>query len=180
MKTSLHHTLRIFMLLLISCKSVELKTMEQLGHRINVRSENESVSVGLITAPVGIPISPDKQYFWFDNGVILNTQGGYSGKLLHGNAVMHYRINKQLKEQGQYHYGLKEGKWYLWGTNGVLKEIQSWKSGLRQGKTILYDSVGLEKATIKYKGGLEVKKKDHKISKWLNKKLQRVFRKKQS
>lgn len=180
MKTSLHHMLGIFMLLLFSCKSVELKTMEQLGNRINVRTENESVSVGLITAPAGILISPEKQYFWFDKGGILNTQGGYSGKLLHGNVVVHYRMNKQLKEQGKYRYGLKEGKWYLWDTDGVLKEIQSWKAGLKQGKTILYDSIGVEKATIKYKNGLEVKQKNHKISKWLKKKIQRVFRKKQS
>ena len=180
MKTSLHHTLKIFMLLLVSCKSVELKTMEQLGNRINVRTENESVSVGLITAPVGMALAPDKQYFWFNKGVVLSTQGGYSGKLLHGSSVVHYRMNKQMKEQGQYRYGLKEGKWLLWGPNGCLKERQSWKSGLKQGKTILYDSVGVEKAKVRYKHGLEVKQKDHKISKWLKKKLQRVFSRKQS
>ena len=41
---------------------------------------------------------------------ILVTQGGYNGRLLNGDFRVFYP-NKNLKENGNYQFGLKEGTW---------------------------------------------------------------------
>lgn len=71
----------------------------------------------------------DRYYAWFDKGRIGRSQGGYSGKLLHGKYTAWYYASRQLKEQGVYESGLKNGVWLLWEEDGRLKEKQNWNKG---------------------------------------------------
>jgi len=75
-------------------------------------------------------LKTDRRYTWFDKGAIGNTQGGYSGKLLHGVYTSWYLPSKQLKEKGEYVYGLKEGIWLYWAESGQIRETENWKKGV--------------------------------------------------
>ena len=70
-------------------------------------------------------------YFWFKSKTILSTQGAYQGHLLHGLYQENYS-SKQLKIQGYYKYGLKNGTWSYWDEQGKLTEQENWKKGVLQ------------------------------------------------
>lgn len=93
-----------------------------------------------------------RMYSWYSSNQIQNTQGGYDSRLLHGDYVSKY-INKNLKEKGQYKYGLKKGTWKQWFENGQLKSITKWKNGQLNGQFIQYDQNNFTYRTGKYKNG---------------------------
>ena len=74
-------------------------------------------------------IKSDRLYYWYSSNGIHSSQGGYSGKLLNGwyNA---YYLNKNLKEQGIFKKGLKDGIWKNWKEDGTLSLVTRWKKGL--------------------------------------------------
>jgi hypothetical protein len=86
-------------------------------------------------------IDSQKKYYWFANNQIQGTQGGYSGKLLHGLYTAFY-LNKNLKEQGMYVHGLKEGSWKSWNEDGTLAFEINYKVGIAEGKYHVYDKTG--------------------------------------
>lgn len=67
-------------------------------------------------------------YSWFKSKTILSTQGAYQGGLLNGLYQENYP-NKQLKAQGNYVYGLKNGIWRFWNEKGELIKEERWKKG---------------------------------------------------
>lgn len=87
-------------------------------------------------------IATDSQlsYTWFSGHYIRITQGGYSGRLLHG-YYQDFYLSKNLKEAGGYKNGLKEGVWKSWNEEGLLKEEVKWKHGLKHGKQLLYPGI---------------------------------------
>lgn len=76
-------------------------------------------------------IKPQKEvrYTWYKAKSILTTQGAYQGDLLHGVYQENY-ANKQLKVQGTYKYGLKNGIWRYWDEAGKLVKEENWKNGV--------------------------------------------------
>ena len=68
-------------------------------------------------------------YFWYGANLIHFTQGGYSGKLLNGEYNEYY-LNKNLKEQGFFKAGLKDGIWKSWNEDGSLAQQATWKKGI--------------------------------------------------
>jgi len=80
------------------------------------------------------PVTPNLQaksglfYYWYEANEIHMTQGGYSGKLLNGVYTEYYK-NKNLKTQGGFKNGLKDGHWKSWNTDGVLLSDTDWKHG---------------------------------------------------
>lgn len=76
-------------------------------------------------------IKPKKEvrYTWYKAKSILTTQGAYHGDLLHGVYQENY-ANKQLKVQGVYKYGLKNGTWRYWDETGKLVKEENWKNGV--------------------------------------------------
>ncbi len=124
----------------------------------------------------------EKTYTWYMKNSILVTQGNYSGKLLHGTYTKYYCKTNQLAEKGDYKYGLKEGIWSEWNSNGTFLSNVTYKKGLKKGKAIFYDSSGniiekcsfkddkkhgksysyvngVEQKTVKYKNGIVKEKK---------------------
>lgn len=66
-------------------------------------------------------------YFWFSSGRIHQTNGGYDGKLLHGE----YKVTDEehrLLEQGNFRMGRKWGYWYTWYPNGKLRSLTRYRS----------------------------------------------------
>lgn len=85
--------------------------------------------------------NPLSDYYWFSNGQIRSTQGGYSGKLIHG-LYSDYYLNNQLKEQGYFNMGLKDGEWKSWSEEGGLKTRVNYKNGQTNGTFYKYDTSG--------------------------------------
>jgi len=68
-------------------------------------------------------------YYWYSANQLHVTQGGYGGQLLNG-AFTEYYQNKNLKEQGSFKRGLKDGVWKSWNTDGTLKQVVKWEEGV--------------------------------------------------
>jgi len=90
-----------------------------------------------------LKLSPDskKSYYWYAANKITKTQGGYAGKLLHGN-YQKFIENDILQEYGQFKKGLKTGQWKEWYSNGRLKKVSQWQSGEENGRFEMYDDQG--------------------------------------
>jgi antitoxin component YwqK of YwqJK toxin-antitoxin module len=74
-------------------------------------------------------IKNDRYYFWYLNKVIHSTQGGFSGQLLNGHYVSYYP-DKNLKEEGDFKRGLKDGTWKTWNQKGDLTAVVTWNDGV--------------------------------------------------
>jgi len=92
---------------------------------------------------------PSKHYFWYKSQLILQTQGGGSGSLLHGPFTC-YHPNKQLESSGQFREGLKDGIWRYWTDRGNLVKQESWSKGILKGNQLYYDSLGTVNRKVKY------------------------------
>jgi hypothetical protein len=126
MKNILKLLLMVLLPAFMACKTPEWNINTYESVRWN---DAETRIHAFFTAEREEKLSIEKNYAWFDKGVIGSTQGGYSGKLLHGKYVAWYSSSRQLKEQGFYARGLKDGVWLLWQEDGRLKEKQKWKAG---------------------------------------------------
>jgi hypothetical protein len=74
-------------------------------------------------------IKNDRYYFWYLNKVIHSTQGGFSGQLMNGHYVSYYP-DKNLKEEGDFKRGLKDGTWKTWNQKGNLTAVVTWNDGV--------------------------------------------------
>jgi antitoxin component YwqK of YwqJK toxin-antitoxin module len=74
-------------------------------------------------------IKSDLFYYWYNASHVHSTQGGYSGQLLNG-LYTEYYPNRNLKEQGVFKKGLKDGLWKSWNKDGTLNRVTSWNKGL--------------------------------------------------
>jgi hypothetical protein len=82
-----------------------------------------------------IPLTPKLKpnavflYYWYSSNKIHSTQGGFSGRLLNG-AYTEFYLTRNLKEQGTFDKGLKNGTWKNWDEEGKLVKTTHWKKGL--------------------------------------------------
>ncbi|MDN3588080.1 hypothetical protein QWY86_15460 [Pedobacter aquatilis] len=101
---------------------------------------------------VKVFVDRDKTYYWYANNTISSTQGGFDGKLLHGQYNEFY-ADKNLKVQGNFENGLKVAIWKNWSDGGLLKEIIEFKNGVMDGNFFRYNSHGLLEEEGRYKLG---------------------------
>jgi hypothetical protein len=94
------------------------------------------------------------KYHWIKNQKVLITQGGYSGKLLHGNYEAFYS-NKNLMEKGSFKLGLKDGHWIYWRIDGSIEKSEYWKNGKQIKYSVLYSTEGKDSLRTPYKNGLK-------------------------
>jgi len=74
-------------------------------------------------------VKADLFYYWYSANQVHFTQGGYSGQLLNGVYTEYYQ-NKNLKEQGMFNRGLKDGVWKSWNKDGTIKQVVNWDEGV--------------------------------------------------
>ena len=84
----------------------------------------------------------ERNYHWLAGRQINVTSGGYSGKLLHGSFTSFY-LDKQLKEQGDFKKGLKQGEWKKWNADGSLASRIHYSNGLKNGSFYNYNEKGI-------------------------------------
>lgn len=114
-------------------------------------------------------IKHDRRYAWFSGNRINYTQGGYSGRLLHGAYSEHFDGNG-LKCNGKYSNGLKDGQWKFWSKNGRLDSVVNYTSGILTGKFEKFNVDGDILESGSYRRGLI----DGKVSRWVNKDSLRI------
>ena len=95
-----------------------------------------------------------KTYYWYKSGGLHQSEYSAGGLVLHDVYSKYYRSN-QIAEQGVFNYGLKNGVWKGWHTNGVLKEHEEWKNGFKHGAFITYDDKGVKTSFGEYKNNLK-------------------------
>lgn len=108
---------------------------------ITVNYENYTVKTQMLSQPKTMSVNNDKVYLWYASQKIMETKGGFDGKLIHGTYRAFY-LNNQLKEKGQIKYGLRHKEWKYWYPDGKLKEVINWKNGVKNGKYFLYNDYG--------------------------------------
>lgn len=122
-------------------------------NKIRIAMGDKVVQADLVPLGSDPAVETDKLYYWSSSNAIHTTQGGFSGKLLNGSYAEYY-LNKNLKVQGQFKSGLKDGVWKNWSENGLLIELYRWDKGERSGKFELYGNDGKLKQTGQYKNDL--------------------------
>lgn len=71
----------------------------------------------------------DRYYFWYTANIIHSTQGGVGGPLLDGHYIAFYP-DKNLKEEGFFKKGLKDGEWKTWDRKGAITSTVEWDEGI--------------------------------------------------
>lgn len=117
---------------------------------ITVNFEDYTVKTQMLSQDKKIDLNNDRSYMWYTSQKIMETKGGYAGKLIHGSYKAFY-LNNQLKEQGEIKYGLKNKEWKYWYPDGKLKEVITWKSGIKNGPYYLYNDYGQLMAQSNFK-----------------------------
>jgi len=122
-------------------------------------TNNMVINLADATLKFQVPVSNPKvkvnnnlTYHWYKSNEILQTKGGYEGKLLHGDYSEFY-LNKNLKTQGGFNKGLKHKEWKSWDDNGDLKEIINYKNGVLNGSFKTLDEKGRVILESNYKNG---------------------------
>ena len=98
-------------------------------NRVRITQSDQSIIAELEPESSAVSAKPNLHYFWYSANLVHQTQGGYSGRLLGGQYSVFY-LNKNLKEQGSFKKGLKDGVWKTWGEDGTLLYTSTWKHGI--------------------------------------------------
>lgn len=108
---------------------------------ITVNYPDYTVKAQMLKEPKKMHPDAELTYHWYTSQKIMETKGGFDGKLLHGTYRSFY-LNDQLFESGEFKYGVKTGEWRTWYGDGKLKEICHWKNGRKNGHYALYSDYG--------------------------------------
>jgi hypothetical protein len=146
-------------LMLASCKPMELKQLDLMKRGIVIQGPATTIRAELQDEGMLILPKMENTYYWFEKGNINSSQSAYSGKVLHGQFRVYDRTTKQVLESGKFRRGLKNGRWLLWNSTGLLKRSEIYNDGNLDGITINYDSLGKPADTLKYKNGALITKK---------------------
>lgn len=119
---------------------------------VYINSPDSSVHTNAISSITKLKPQMGRPYYWYSKNSIQTTDGGFSGKLLHGLYTSYHR-DHNLKCQGYFDRGLKTGIWITWYSNGRVCERSNYTRGVVDGVQELYDSLGNKVARIYYKHG---------------------------
>lgn len=132
------------------CAQTHVEPDKIKAFNITVNYDNYTVKTQMLKSPKKINTKPDLTYHWYSSQKIIETKGGFDGKLLHGYYKSFY-LSNQLFESGEFKYGLKNNEWKNWYSDGKLKEITHWKNGKKNGKYFLFNDDGTKVASGNFK-----------------------------
>ena len=124
-----------------------------VAFNVTVNFDDYTVKTQMLKEPKKVKIDNELSYLWYTSNKIIETKGGYDGKLLHGYYKSFY-LNSQLKESGEIKYGIKHNEWRIWYSDGKLREISTWKNGRKNGKYEVYNDNGFLMAKGSFKNDL--------------------------
>ncbi len=117
---------------------------------ITVNFPDYTVKTQMLSHNKKLDAKSELTYMWYASQKIMETKGGFDGKLIHGSYRSFY-LNNQLKEQGVIKYGLKSKTWKYWYSNGAIKESITWKNGVKCGVYCIYNDDGKLMAKSNFK-----------------------------
>lgn len=133
-----------------SQRFVEPEKMKQFN--IIVNYSDYTVKTQILKENKKTSPNADLTYAWYTSQKIIETKGGFDGKLIHGYYRAFY-LNDQLKESGEYRFGVKNSLWKSWYPDGKLKEITRWRRGIKTGEFSLYNDDGRIMVKGRFKEG---------------------------
>jgi antitoxin component YwqK of YwqJK toxin-antitoxin module len=98
--------------------------------QIHIVDSTQEIQVDILPYKNEPKIKNDRYYYWYLRNIIHSTQGGYSGQLLNGHYTAFYP-DKNLKEEGDFKTGLKDGVWKTWNRKGDLTNVANWDEGIQ-------------------------------------------------
>ncbi|MES2113014.1 MAG: hypothetical protein V4577_29965 [Bacteroidota bacterium] len=119
----------ILLLLVVPCLASAQKVPDFGANKVRILQPDKIIEAEVI--PVASAPKPNTGffYYWYSSNKIHITQGGFSGRLLNG-AYNEFYLTRNLKEQGIFDKGLKNGTWKSWNEGGNLIKITHWKQGV--------------------------------------------------
>ncbi len=99
-----------------------------------------------------INVQEELTYYWYASNKIMETTGGYDGKILNGPYTSFY-VTGNLKEKGTFRNGIKNGEWITWYETGKMKEINVWRRGIKSSTSKSFDISGDLISETKYRNG---------------------------
>lgn len=112
--------------------------------------DDRTIEIEVDDTERSVKVDLEKRYVWYRSNMLMSTKGGYDGALLNGSYLERDK-EKHLLVQGQYRYGLQDGLWKYWHTNGELQKIEHWHKGEKHGEELSFNDKGtlLKKAYYK-------------------------------
>lgn len=146
-----HYYLGAFIFLSINAFSQSYVEPDKLkSFNITVNYDDYTVKTQMLSQVKKINVNNELTYLWYASQKIIETKGGYEGKLIHGKYTSFY-LNNQLREKGLVKFGLKHKEWKYWYPDGKLKEIINWRNGKKSGVYLLYNDYGKLMAKSRFK-----------------------------
>ena len=146
-----------YILLILFFLTTELNTFAQSTkpkkqYTVNINDKDYSAKLDVLSGESKITTKENLTYYWYASNKVMETQGGYDGKLLHGPYTSFY-LNNNLKEKGSFKKGLKYGEWISWYENKNIHEISHWKNGVKHGHFKSFNENGEQTLDADYKNG---------------------------
>jgi hypothetical protein len=151
----------LYLVIAVLALSVLTGSKRPLLTRITINSADSIVYTWGATPKSGFKTNDGLTYFWFTNNQIFHTDGGYSGKLLHGDYLSKYP-NGQMKISGQFSFGVKNGEWKQWYEDGRLKETAEYSDGKLHGKHVVHNNNKLTHTSYYKHGAVKRNRKQSK------------------
>ena len=119
----------IFIFFCFLCYTTYAQKLPDYGlNKVRITEPDKIIVAEIETVSSSPSIKPNLYYYWYSANTIHTSQGGFSGKLLNGPYTEYY-TDKNLKEQGNFKKGLKDGVWKSWNEEGILTSVTNWKHG---------------------------------------------------
>jgi hypothetical protein len=130
----------IFSALLLNLSALA-QNRQRGSYTVYLNNPSGSIKAEVVFENKPLKAKEELTYSWYASNKIMETRGGYDGRMLDG-AYTSYYLSDNLKEQGVYKNGLKDEEWKAWFENGKLKEISNWDDGVKSGVYKKFDSRG--------------------------------------
>lgn len=139
-----------FVLLFPQIISAQMKQKE--SYTVYVNYPDYTIKTDISSKGKRISVQEELTYYWYASNKIMETTGGYDGKILNGPYTSFY-VTGNLKEKGTFRNGIKNGEWITWYETGKMKEINFWRRGIKSSTSKSFDINGDLISEAKYKNG---------------------------
>jgi len=134
--------MKLLSLFLMVCSTVAFGQIKPKDtYTVNVNYPDRIVKASVLYNNPKFTTDKSLTYFWYSSNRIMETKGGFDGRILDGLYTAYY-ISNSLKEKGCFKNGLRDGEWLQWFENGELRELTTWKKGKKQGISKSFNEKG--------------------------------------
>lgn len=108
----------------------DTRVLDDTRNQIHIVDSTQEIQIDMLPYKAEPKMKNDRYYYWYLHNIIHSTQGGYSGQLINGHYIAFYP-DHNLKEEGDFKTGLKNGEWKTWNSKGGLTSVTNWDEGVQ-------------------------------------------------